>query len=101
MFLKLKRLSPCYLLVSLDLGFLKCIMNTVLFTTASVYLGDDALPNGLDITFEVKELRRLTGSYNTMVGNNEGSMVRHFINCVIFVFVIETSLPQKKCYFFF
>lgn len=39
-------------------------------------LGDDALPNGLDVTFEVTELRRLTGSYNTMVGNNEGSMVR-------------------------
>ncbi|KAG9461340.1 hypothetical protein GDO78_017206, partial [Eleutherodactylus coqui] len=35
---------------------------------------DDALPNGLDVTFEVTELRRLTGSYNTMVGNNEGSM---------------------------
>lgn len=27
------------------------------------------------MTFEVTELRRLTGSYNTMVGNNEGSMV--------------------------
>ncbi|KAK7117597.1 hypothetical protein R3I94_022981 [Phoxinus phoxinus] len=37
--------------------------------------GTDALPNGLDVTFEVKELRRMTGSYNTMVGNNEGSMV--------------------------
>ncbi|OXB61760.1 hypothetical protein ASZ78_002325 [Callipepla squamata] len=37
--------------------------------------GDDALPNGLDVIFEVTELRRLTGSYNTMVGNNEGSMV--------------------------
>ena len=38
-------------------------------------LGEDALPNGLDVTFEVTELRRMTGSYNTMVGNNEGSMV--------------------------
>uniref|UniRef100_W5LG45 Sorting and assembly machinery component 50 homolog, like n=1 Tax=Astyanax mexicanus TaxID=7994 RepID=W5LG45_ASTMX len=37
--------------------------------------GDDALPNGLDVTFEVTELKRITGSYNTMVGNNEGSMV--------------------------
>ncbi|MED6266077.1 Sorting and assembly machinery component 50 A, partial [Characodon lateralis] len=36
--------------------------------------GEDALPNGLDVTFVVTELRRLTGSYNTMVGNNEGSM---------------------------
>ncbi|KAJ8377282.1 hypothetical protein AAFF_G00261910 [Aldrovandia affinis] len=37
--------------------------------------GNEALPNGLDVTFEVTELRRMTGSYNTMVGNNEGSMV--------------------------
>uniref|UniRef100_A0A668ACX4 Sorting and assembly machinery component 50 homolog, like n=1 Tax=Myripristis murdjan TaxID=586833 RepID=A0A668ACX4_9TELE len=37
--------------------------------------GADALPNGLDVTFEVTEVKRLTGSYNTMVGNNEGSMV--------------------------
>ncbi|XP_026065790.1 sorting and assembly machinery component 50 homolog B [Carassius auratus] len=37
--------------------------------------GADALPNGLDVTFEVTELKRLTGSYNTLVGNNEGSMV--------------------------
>ncbi|XP_054898056.1 sorting and assembly machinery component 50 homolog A isoform X1 [Poeciliopsis prolifica] len=37
--------------------------------------GEGALPNGLDVTFEVIEHRRLTGSYNTMVGNNEGSMV--------------------------
>ncbi|XP_070976611.1 sorting and assembly machinery component 50 homolog A-like [Oncorhynchus clarkii lewisi] len=37
--------------------------------------GVDALPNGLDVTFDVTELRRMTGSYNTMVGNNEGCMV--------------------------
>lgn len=37
--------------------------------------GEDALPNGLDVTFEVTEMKRVTGSYNTMVGNNEGSMV--------------------------
>lgn len=43
-----------------------------------LFPGDDALPNGLDVTFEVTELRRLTGSYNTMVGNNEGSMVRPY-----------------------
>lgn len=42
--------------------------------------GDGALPNGLDVTFEVTELRRMTGSYNTMVGNNEGSMVSNMIN---------------------
>ncbi|XP_066525245.1 sorting and assembly machinery component 50 homolog B [Hoplias malabaricus] len=37
--------------------------------------GENALPNGLDVTFEVTELKRVTGSYNTLVGNNEGSMV--------------------------
>lgn len=42
-----------------------------------ILLGADALPNGLDVTFEVKEMRRMTGSYNTMVGNNEGSMVSY------------------------
>lgn len=42
----------------------------------SPFSGADALPNGLDVTFEVIEIKRLTGSYNTMVGNNEGSMVR-------------------------
>ncbi|MBZ3891808.1 Sorting and assembly machinery component 50-like protein [Sciurus carolinensis] len=36
--------------------------------------GDDMLNNGLDVTFEVTELRRLMGSHNTIVGNNEGSM---------------------------
>lgn len=41
-----------------------------------LFSGEDALPNGLDVTFEVTEMKRLTGSYNTMVGNNEGSMVR-------------------------
>ncbi|CAB1323551.1 unnamed protein product, partial [Coregonus sp. 'balchen'] len=29
--------------------------------------GVDALPNGLDVTFDVTELKRMTGSYNTMV----------------------------------
>ncbi|KAJ0069869.1 hypothetical protein NL108_015414, partial [Boleophthalmus pectinirostris] len=37
--------------------------------------GEGALPNGLEVTFHVTELRRVTGSYNTVVGNNEGSMV--------------------------
>eukprot|EP00058_Branchiostoma_floridae_P005447 XP_002590935.1 hypothetical protein BRAFLDRAFT_285241 [Branchiostoma floridae] len=37
--------------------------------------GPEADPNGLEVTFEVKELRPLTGTANTMVGNNEGSMV--------------------------
>ncbi|MBZ3881803.1 Sorting and assembly machinery component 50-like protein [Sciurus carolinensis] len=36
--------------------------------------GDAMMHNGLDVTFELTELRRLMGSYYTMVGNNEGSM---------------------------
>lgn len=47
-----------------------------MFLMDSPSSGADALPNGLDVTFEVTEIKRLTGSYNTMVGNNEGSMVR-------------------------
>lgn len=46
-------------------------------TLRPCFSGDDALPNGLDVTFEVTEMKRVTGSYNTMVGNNEGSMVRN------------------------
>lgn len=46
--------------------------------------GKDALPNGLDVTFEVTEIKRLTGSYNTMVGNNEGSMVRNTDSVLVF-----------------
>lgn len=48
---------------------------TFIMTHSTGSSGEDALPNGLDVTFEVTELRRMTGSYNTMVGNNEGSMV--------------------------
>lgn len=57
-----------------------------LFTRFSFFfcLGADALPNGLDVTFEVTELRRLTGSYSTMVGNNEGSMVSRIMNVTSF-----------------
>lgn len=56
------------------------------FNAKCAHLGADALPNGLDVTFEVKEMRRMTGSYNTMVGNNEGSMVSYwwlFIKCIL------------------
>lgn len=51
--------------------------------------GEDALPNGLDVTFEVTELRKMTGSYNTMVGNNEGSMV----GCAL----RRSSSPPQSC----
>uniref|UniRef100_A0A6M2CZL0 Putative sorting and assembly machinery component 50 ovary overexpressed n=1 Tax=Rhipicephalus microplus TaxID=6941 RepID=A0A6M2CZL0_RHIMP len=37
--------------------------------------GPDASPSGLEVTFKVQEVRRLVGGINTLVGNNEGSMV--------------------------
>lgn len=69
-----------------------------MFLCLFVYVGDDALPNGLDVTFEVTELRRLTGSYNTMVGNNEGSMVWIISNNLLIPFDIPLSCfkPSKE-----
>lgn len=57
--------------------------------------GADALPNGLDVTFEVTEVKRLTGSYNTMVGNNEGSMVRETLSLTVSLicYWVQLSLP--------
>uniref|UniRef100_A0A8C4NGT6 SAMM50 sorting and assembly machinery component n=1 Tax=Eptatretus burgeri TaxID=7764 RepID=A0A8C4NGT6_EPTBU len=43
-------------------------------TDVTSYLGPGARLDGLEITFQVTEMSALTGSYNTMVGNNEGSM---------------------------
>jgi len=37
--------------------------------------GPDATEKGLEVTFEVEELRRVIGGINTLVGHNEGSMV--------------------------
>ncbi|EEC08597.1 conserved hypothetical protein, partial [Ixodes scapularis] len=37
--------------------------------------GPQSSPNGLDVTFKVQEVKRLVGGVNTLVGNNEGSMV--------------------------
>lgn len=39
------------------------------------FLPADRVVTSWGCAFVVTELRRLTGSYNTMVGNNEGSMV--------------------------
>uniref|UniRef100_A0A673FEZ8 SAMM50 sorting and assembly machinery component n=1 Tax=Sinocyclocheilus rhinocerous TaxID=307959 RepID=A0A673FEZ8_9TELE len=60
--------------------------------------GANAPPNGLDVTFEVKELRRMTGSYNTMVGNNEGSMVLGLKLPNVFgrAFLVTSYDPFKK-----
>ncbi|XP_077994209.1 sorting and assembly machinery component 50 homolog A-like [Glandiceps talaboti] len=37
--------------------------------------GPNANPNGLDVTFDVKESKRINGGVHTLVGNNEGSLV--------------------------
>ncbi|KAF5284155.1 hypothetical protein FQR65_LT00155 [Abscondita terminalis] len=37
--------------------------------------GPKATPNGVEVTFHVRELKRLVGSINTQVGENEGSLV--------------------------
>lgn len=57
--------------------------------------GADALPNGLDVTFEVTEMKRLTGSYNTMVGNNEGSMVREYTHRNTTLSHTQTHLQER------
>ncbi|XP_011305816.1 sorting and assembly machinery component 50 homolog isoform X2 [Fopius arisanus] len=37
--------------------------------------GPDATPEGVEVTFNVKEMKRLSGGVSTMVGNNEGSLL--------------------------
>ncbi|XP_053741166.1 sorting and assembly machinery component 50 homolog A-like isoform X2 [Synchiropus splendidus] len=50
-----------------------------IFRTVEVIIdisgGADALPNGLDVTFEVSELRRITSNCTTRVGTNDGNVV--------------------------
>lgn len=37
--------------------------------------GENASSNGYEVTFQVKEMKRVLGGINTLVGNNEGSLV--------------------------
>ncbi|XP_074111249.1 sorting and assembly machinery component 50 homolog [Cotesia typhae] len=37
--------------------------------------GPNASPDGVEVTFNVKELNRLSGGISTMIGNNEGSVL--------------------------
>ncbi|KAG8225240.1 hypothetical protein J437_LFUL008777 [Ladona fulva] len=37
--------------------------------------GPDATPDGYQVVFQVKELKRIAGSVKTLMGNNEGSLV--------------------------
>ncbi|XP_043284944.1 sorting and assembly machinery component 50 homolog [Venturia canescens] len=54
---------------------LGCFKNIGVFIDTSV--GPDATPDGVEVTFNVNELNRLSGGVNTMVGNNEGSLQIH------------------------
>lgn len=48
------------------------------FKAIEVYIdiseGPNATPEGVEVTFAVREMKRLTGNINTMVDNNEGSV---------------------------
>ncbi|XP_015586896.1 sorting and assembly machinery component 50 homolog isoform X2 [Cephus cinctus] len=49
------------------------------FKNIGVYIdtsnGPDATPEGVEVTFTVRELKRIMGGINTMVGNNEGALI--------------------------
>ncbi|XP_049767186.1 sorting and assembly machinery component 50 homolog B [Schistocerca cancellata] len=55
------------------LDALGCFRNIGIYIDISS--GPGATPHGLEVTFHVRELKRLMGGVNTMVGNNEGSLV--------------------------
>ncbi|XP_076754612.1 sorting and assembly machinery component 50 homolog A [Xylocopa sonorina] len=52
---------------------LGCFGNVGIFIDTSQ--GPHATPEGVEVTFIVREMRRLTGGISTMVGNNEGSVI--------------------------
>ena len=41
----------------------------------SFILGENAKPDGYEITYNVRESRRVTGGISTLVGTNDGSVV--------------------------
>lgn len=49
------------------------------FRQIGVYIdtskGPEATPDGVEVTFAVREMRRLVGGISTMIGNNEGSLI--------------------------
>lgn len=49
------------------------------FGNIGVYIdtsnGPGSTPEGVEVTFNVREMKRITGGINTMVGNNEGSLI--------------------------
>lgn len=57
----------------LKLDSLGCFKNIAIFIDTAK--GSKASPDGLEITYHVKEFRPLTGGVSTQVGNNEGSVI--------------------------
>nr|XP_049706953.1 sorting and assembly machinery component 50 homolog A [Helicoverpa armigera] len=52
---------------------LGCFRNICVYIDVSS--GPDATPDGLEVTFQVREMSRVTGGVNASVGENEGSVV--------------------------
>lgn len=59
--------------VKTKLETLGCFKNVGV--TIDTSKGPDATPDGVEVTFNVRELKWLSGGVNTMVGNNEGSVL--------------------------
>lgn len=59
--------------VRTKLDTLGCFRNIVVYIDTSS--GPQATPDGLEVTFHVREHKRIIGGVNTTVGNNEGSVV--------------------------
>ncbi|KAL6259931.1 hypothetical protein P5V15_009841 [Pogonomyrmex californicus] len=55
------------------LDSLQCFKNIGIYIDTSQ--GPDATPDGVEVTFMVREMRRLGGAISTMIGNNEGSLM--------------------------
>uniref|UniRef100_A0A2A4JHT8 Bacterial surface antigen (D15) domain-containing protein n=1 Tax=Heliothis virescens TaxID=7102 RepID=A0A2A4JHT8_HELVI len=52
---------------------LGCFRNICVYIDVSS--GPDATPDGLEVTFQVREMSRVTGGVNAAIGENEGSVV--------------------------
>ncbi|EZA51403.1 hypothetical protein DMN91_007374 [Ooceraea biroi] len=55
------------------LDALECFKHVGVFIDTSQ--GSEATPDGVEVTFSVREMKRVSGEIKTMVGNNEGSLL--------------------------
>lgn len=65
-------LSSNFFQARLKLDELGCFKNIAVFIDTSK--GTNATTDGLEVTFDVKEYKRVTGGVSTHVGNNEGAL---------------------------